>query len=438
MSRLVSSSSFTVLGGLAILAAPLLTAPLAAQPAASESSEIERRRQAILDEVWRQIQERYYDPSFNGVDWSAVRARYLPQVSGIADDAAFLGLLRAMVGELRDAHTRVLSPQQARDRSEHQTTTAGVILFEVEGAPVVLDVTPEGPAGEAGLRPGMRVVAVNDVPVDEALARSRSEVGPSSSPRAARVLSYLRLIAGSLAEPLRLRLEREDGSVFDVSLVRRSVEASPLFEARRLASGPLYVRFDRFREPVARWFRAALEEHRDAPGLILDLRSNTGGDGEEGARVIGPLLDRPILIARLATRTGRPPSALLGLVRLPLELTAGQRGRQLYAGPVVILTNEGTASTSEVIAASLHEQGRARVIGARTCGCALGVLRYRRLPGGGALAISEVGLASGLGRRIEGEGLQPDITLALSRADLLHGDDPVLNAAVRELTMGPE
>ena len=205
---------------------------------------------------------------------------------------------------------------------------------------------------------------------------------------------------------LRLRLEDEQGRPFDVALARRPLDASPRFEARRLPSGHLYVRLDRFRKPVARLFRRALETHRDAPGLILDLRSNTGGDGMEGMRLVSPLLDRPTLLARLATRTGRPPSALLGLVRLPLELNAGVAGRQIHAGPLVILTNEGTASTSEVIAASLQERRRAQVIGARSCGCALGVLRHRRLATGGALAISEVGLVSGLGRRIEGQGVE--------------------------------
>ena len=414
----------------ALLMAILLVVPGSAA-SASRSGAAERLR--MFDYVWSEIRDKYYDPSFNGVDWEAVRARYRPRASGADDDAAFRALLRAMTGELRDAHTRVLTPQQARDRRENQTLSAGVILFEVEGQPVVFDVRPGSPAAEAGLRPGMRVLAVNGRPIDQALTEARVDVGSSSSDRAALVLAYLRLVSGPAAIPLRLALDRGDGTRLEVTLARRSFDATPRFEARRLSSGHLYVRFDRFRSPVARQFRATLEANRDAPGLILDLRSNTGGDGKEGVRTVGPLLDRPTIVARLATRTGRPPSALMGLVRLPLQLSAGEPGGQLYSGPIVILVNQGTGSTSEVIVASLQEQGRARVIGTRSCGCALGVLRYRDLRDGSALAISEVGLVSGLGRRIEGEGVRPDVPIELRLADFREGRDAILDAAVREL-----
>ena len=427
---LLLCAALATAGAVSTLPAVATAAPATA-PAPTEMSR--QRRLQIFDYVGRRFRDKYYDASLNGVDWNAVRARYRPLAAAASVDTAFHDVLRTMVGELRDAHTRVLSPRQALDRRENQTTSAGAILFEVEGQPVVFDVVPGSPAAEAGLRPGMRVLAVNGVPVAEALARAQADVGPSSSDRAALILSYLRLVSGPAQEMLRLRLERENGAVTDIALPRRPLDAQPRFEARLLPSGYAYVRFDRFRKPVGRRFREALERFRHAPGLILDLRSNTGGDGEEGMRVVAPLLDRPTLIARLATRTGRAPSALMGLVRLPLELSAGAPGRQLYAGPLILLTNQGTASTSEVIAAALQERGRARVVGTRSCGCALGVLRYRRLQNGGALAISEIGLVSGLGQRIEGIGVRPDVAVELSLSDFREGRDPVLQEAVRQL-----
>lgn len=416
---------------LSLLLAFLLS--IAASPPPDENA----RRLAVFDQVWSLVGGLYYDPRMNGVDWNAARGRHRPAAAGATDDRALHAVLRALLGELRDAHTRVLSPEQARDRRRERTTGTGVVLFEVEGRPVVFAVRPGSPAAAAGLRPGMRVAAVNGVPAAEAIARARAEVGPSSSERAGLVLAWLRVIGGPPEEPLRLDLADADGgNRRSVALARVALDAAPQFEARLLPSGLLHVRFDRFRAPVGRLFRAALRAHLGARGLILDLRSNTGGEADEGARVAGPLLDRPTLIARLATRTGRAPSALLGLVRLPLRLEAGEAGGQLFAGPVVILVNEGTASTSEVIAASLQEQWRARIVGTRSCGCALGVLRYRRLATGGALAISEIGLVSGLGRRIEGEGVVPDISVELRLADFAQGRDRALEAAVEALQRG--
>lgn len=306
----------------------VLTRPAAAPAAAAEARTLQgpdalRRRLAVFDHVWSEIRDRYWDPGFNGVDWESVRRRYRPLVAAAASESAFLDLLRAMTGELRDAHTRILSPQDLSDRRREQTVSAGVILFEVEGRPVVFDVRPGSAAAEAGLGPGMLVLAVDGVPVAEALATARAAVGPSSSERAALVLAYLRLIGGPAAEPLRLDLAAPEGTRRSLVLERRPLDAAPRFESRRLPQGPLYVRFDRFRRPVARMLRAALLANRDAPGLILDLRSNTGGDGREGIRAVAPLLTSPTVVARLRTRTGRAPTALLGLARLPLQLVAG-------------------------------------------------------------------------------------------------------------------
>jgi carboxyl-terminal processing protease len=411
-------------------------AALALQAPTTENARSQRERLADFDYVWQEIAEKYYDPRLNGVDWAAARARYRPLAAAAADEAAFHAVLLAMVGELRDAHTRVLTARQATDRRAEQTTTTGATLFEVQGQPVVFDVRPGSPASEAGLRRGMRVLRVNGVPIVEAVRREREEVGPSSSERAALVLAYLRLTAGAPGEVLRLQLAREDGSLFDVELARRVLNSAPHFESRVLPSGHLYVKFDRFREPVARLFSEALRRAHEAPGLIIDLRSNPGGDGKEGMKTLAPFLDRPTLIARLATRTGKAPSALMGLVKLPLQLTAGKAGGRIYSGPVGILVNQGTASTAEVVAAGLQERGLVKVFGTRSCGCALGVLKYRRLKSGGALTISEVGLLTGLGRRIEGEGVVPDVTIELGLRDFQSDEDAVLEAAVRGLSMG--
>jgi len=419
-----------------VLALLVALPPAAAAPQAAPAEEAQRRRLAVFEFVWSEIRDKYYDPALNGVDWEAVRARYRPLAERAPDEPALHALLSRMAGELRDAHTRVMTPEQALARRRNEGASAGVILYEVEGRPVVFEVRPGSPAAQAGVTPGMTVIAVGGVPVAEALSRAVAEIGPSSSERAALVLAYVRMISGPAGEPLRLDLIDADGARREFTLPRVRRETAPRFEARRLESGALYVRFERFERPVARLFRAALREHSGAPGLILDLRSNPGGDGREGMRFVAPLLDRETLIVRLSTRTGRSPSALLGLVRLPLELKAGEAGGQLFGGRVAILTNAGTGSTSEVIAAALQERGRARVVGARSCGCALGVLRHRRLATGGTLAISEIGLVTGMGRRIEGEGVAPDVAVDLRIADLRQGRDPVLEAAVREVGGG--
>jgi carboxyl-terminal processing protease len=72
---------------------------------------------------------------------------------------------------------------------------------------------------------------------------------------------------------------------------------------------------------------------------------------------------------------------------------------------------------------------RVRVVGQRSCGCLLGFLGYASVPGGAELAYSEIGLVSAKGRRIEREGVIPDIEVPITREDLRLNRDRTLEAA---------
>lgn len=388
-----------------------------------------KERVEVFDEVWKTINEKYYDPSFNGVDWKAVRERYRPRVETLSSDEEFYELLNRMTGELRDAHTRVRSPRQNRNRKNQQATSAGVLVYEVEGTTVVFDVAPDSDAARAGVKAGMHVRTIDGRAASEAIAEARREVGASSSERAERLLSYLRLVSGEPGSTLALGLTRADGTPLEVSLTRRTISDAPQLTARLLPSGFAYVRFNRFRAPVAKLLKEALAKFKDAPGLILDLRSNGGGDGREGLKVAGYFFDEKTPIARIVTRSGKPPSALFGLVSFPKEFQAGERGGRLYSNPVVVLVNEGTGSTAELIANALHERGRAYVVGTQSCGCVLGVLDHRELKGGGDLAVSEIAFVTPDGRKLEGSGVTPDKTVTVTLRDLQAGRDAAVEEA---------
>ena len=388
-----------------------------------------KKRVEVFEEVWKAINEKYYDPKFNGVDWNAVRENYRPRVDVVKSDAELYDLLNLMAGELRDAHTRVRSPRGRQERKNLQATSAGVRIYEVENTPIVFSVTPDSDAARAGVAAGMVVRAIDGQPIAEAIAEARREVGASSSERATRILSYSRLVAGAADTPLKLGLTRADGTPFEVTLTRRTVSTAPQVTARLLSSGYAYIKFNRFLAPVAKQIKEALVKFKDAPGLILDLRSNGGGDGEEGLKIAGYFFNDKIPFGRIITRTGKPPSAFFGLFKLPKEFQAGEKGKQLYSNPVVVLINEATGSTSELFASAMQELNRAQIIGTQSCGCVLGVLNHKQLKGGGDLAISEIGFVTSKGRTLEGNGVMPDKSVVLTVADLQSGRDAVLEEA---------
>ena len=394
---------------------------------------VEKSRLDLFEQVWHIVDREYYDPSFNGVDWKAIRERYQPRVEASASDNDFYLTLREMVGELHDAHTRFFSPGERERRRKREAVSAGVHVYEVQGEIVVAGVDPGSEAAHAGVALGMTVATIDGKPAAERVAEVRAEVGASSSERATTLLTFGRLMMGEPDSVLRLGLVRSDGSRFEVALPRRLVSDAPKVEGRLLPSGVGYIRFNRFVPPVASQMRQALEELRDAPGLILDLRGNGGGDLAETARIAGYFFARKTTIARIITRTGKPPAFLMGLARVPQEFSAGRPGGEVYSGPVAVLVNEGTGSGAELFAAALQENSRAAIVGRQTCGCVLGILHQRKLKGGGELDVSEVGFTTAQGRRLEGVGVIPTKAVPLTLADLRARRDAALEAAEKIL-----
>jgi C-terminal processing protease CtpA/Prc len=192
-----------------------------------------------------------------------VRDRYRPLVEQAVSDEDFYTLLKRMVGELRDAHTRFHTPEQRSERERLQAVSAGLSIFEVEGKPVVVDVEPNSDASRSGAEVGMIVLTIDGKPVVERLAEARARVAGTSSDRAIRLRVYRMIIDGDPGTTLRLSLARADGSPLDVSLIRRIVSDSAVVTSRRLASGYGYVRLTLWKSPVRKEFKARLENLRD-------------------------------------------------------------------------------------------------------------------------------------------------------------------------------
>ena len=165
-------------------------------------------RLAAFDEVWKTIRDHYYDPSFNGVDWNAVRDRYRPRAEAAQNDADLYTALKEMTRELHDAHTSFLTPDEWERRQKKQATTIGLGMAEVEGTLVVSGVMPDSDAATSGVEAGMAITAIDGAPIAERLQAAAREVEPSSSDCATRHAVLGRLLAGDAGQPLRLTLRR--------------------------------------------------------------------------------------------------------------------------------------------------------------------------------------------------------------------------------------
>jgi carboxyl-terminal processing protease len=413
--------------------APQVPGAATATPPAVKQRLSANDRKEVFEKVWKEIRDHYYDSSYNGVDWNAVHQRYAPLVAGTKKDQEFYALMSQMTSELHDAHTRFNSPEQWKNFRRQQGVTVGFSVDDIDGKTVVTSVIPGTDAARVGIQPGMVVLRVDDVPVSERIAEIEKKRLPSSTERATRWFIYNRVFAGPADTPVKVALQRESGSTLEVSVRRQIYSAAPEVTTHVLPSGNAYIRFDGFQHPVAKEFRQALQKFRDAPGLIVDLRRNGGGDLAVLLPIAGYFFGKKTLFAKDSTRTGKPLSSYVGLFKLPLQLYVGRPGEQIYSGPVVILVDAHSASSSEVFAAGMQDTARAKVIGSQSCGCVLGIAKPRVMKGGGVLEMSEVLWFSPKGRKLEGTGIIPDQVVVPTMFDLQRGRDAVLAAADKSL-----
>src|SRR5919108_535917 len=253
-----------------------------------------RQRLKLFDQVWQMVNERYYDPAFNGVDWKTLRARFRPRVAAATSDDHFYGLLKEMTGQLHDAHTRFRSPQERERSDKSQASTPGIAVGELDGSPVVITVDPASDAARAGVEPAMVVATVDGVPFAERLEQVREEVGTSSSKRATALISYHRILTGEPESTVRLGLLRADGTTLDVSLTRHIVPLAPPVVTGELPSGYVYLKFGMFDEGAALEFKDALARAKSAPGIVIDLRGNPGGDLQTALRIANGFFARKV------------------------------------------------------------------------------------------------------------------------------------------------
>ncbi|MBL8513418.1 MAG: hypothetical protein JNJ55_05460 [Betaproteobacteria bacterium] len=384
-------------------------------------------RQAALDAVWNTVNERYYDPKLNGIDWKAARTKYEPLLAKANDDD-YWELLDKMTGELKDSHTRVESPKRVEEMKNQESHSLGINFTESAGKLLVTSVNPDSDAYWAGARAGMNIRSIDGLEALPYYRRLIDEARDSSTPWAKTRGAVRKINAGALTSKVRMVFERGDGTVIEATMERRKFSVPPSMAFRKLPSGYGYVRFSGFNESLRARVLAAIEELKDTPGMILDLRGNGGGSGDMAAAIMSRFFENEQKGAKVLTRTGKPVTVMF-IPIIKTEPVLKGAGKSAYTKPLVVLTNSGSASASEIVSGGLQDAGRALVVGERTCGCLLGYIGYADLPGGGQLAYSELGFMFGKGKRIEGEGVVPDKEVTLTAEDYRLNRDRVLEAA---------
>jgi carboxyl-terminal processing protease len=388
----------------------IIAASLAASFAQTTRESSSQVRQKTFEAVWKTVEKKYYDPTFGGVDWNKVHERYAPRVAAVKSDEELYELLGQMLGELHTSHLDIIPPEYIALLKDAPTTT-GLGLRTVEGRVVIFRLLPASSAERAGLRPGYVLKKVDGAELkslEDALGRLRGEANTK----------------------VRVTYLDEQDAEHEVTLERQMLQSGTvdkdqegdlsiyaLFDSKRLGDGIGYIRFTSFIEALNKKISAAIESMHDAPGLIIDLRGNGGGDDSVAIKMAGMLFDKKTQLMITRTRNGDS------------KYYQAKPQKRAYSGTVVILVDEGSGSASEQFAAGMQESGRAFLIGKTTIGEDMDA-DLVKLPTGAYFVYAYGQPRTPKGVVIEGRGVIPDMEVSLTRAELLKGKDSQLDAAI--------
>jgi tricorn protease len=364
----------------------------------------------MYDEAGRLMRDHYYRSDMKGVDWDAALARYVPLVERLGSRDDLVDVIWEVQGELGTSHAYV------RPRPPEHARTQGML-----GADVALDgdgrwrvwrVLPGEPSDPRARSPlaapgvavktGDAIVAVDGRPVD-----------PRWGPAA--------LLADTAGKPVGLTVENAAGE-------RRSVVVTPLgdetplryqawvndrraFTRQRSGDRLGYLHVPDMMSPGWAQLHRDLRVEMACDGLILDLRDNGGGHTSQ--LVVEKFARR--IIGWDVGRGYEPESYPVNALR----------------GPLVTVVDEQAGSDGDIATAAIKALGLGPVVGTRTWGGVVGIdMRYSLVDGTTVTQPRYAFWLEGYDWGVENHGVDPDIEVVRSPADIAAGRDPQLDRAI--------
>ncbi len=315
------------------------------------------------------------------------------------------GAIRGMLEALDDDHAAYLDPELFSSELERFRGSFEGIGAEVtmkNGQIVVVAPIPDTPAEEAGIRSGDVILEVN--------GQSVEGLG---------VYDVVALIRGPGGTDVELLVLHPNASSPTSITITRGVVKVPTVDLRILSGGMAHLKVQFFGENTAEEFGNALEraERLKAKGLILDLRNNPGGRLDTVVAMTSQFLDEGLVLYQIDGRRARTE----------YPVSDGDKAPDL---PMVVLVNEFSASSSEIMAGALRDHGRARLVGSTTFGKG-SVNIQRPLSDGSGVYYSIARWFTPNGTLIEGDGIEPDVMVEADHEGI---EDFPLDRAIELLT----
>lgn len=395
-----------------------------------------------LRKVWKTIEEVHWDRDLIAERWADILPEYEAKLGETESGEEARAVIAAMISRLGQSHFGIIPAsvyeRQAELGIEKGNGSLGMAVRWLDGELVVTRVRQAGPAAQAGIQTGDRIDQIRGKTASEIAERA----GEAAQHEAGRAETFTGLIAeamlgGPVAETVDLAWTDSTGkahqqaielaqSVGDFATFGNLPAVEVILESEVRRGGVLVYRFTSFFNPLpaVMEMKKLMEEQTEAKGLVFDVRGNRGGI---------------ILMASALCNWLTTEPTLFGVMKMSdseLKLRLNPR-KPHFAGRVVVLVDDLSISSAEILAGGLRDAGMATIIGTQTAGLVLPSM-VSTLPNGDRFQFAISDFTTGNGTRLEGDGVVPDIVVKPTRASLAGGRDPIMDAAIEWIEMNSD
>ena len=392
---------------------------------------------ATFDTAWTLIDRSYYDTTFLNTRWKVLRDSLRPLAMRANTNSQLRVVLQVLLTGVGESHFGLIPSELAPALNTPLAIAAaaggarvpdagkpgaarllappgniGASFRLVDGQLTVFKVDSNGPAWRAGIRPGDAVSRIDTTHIAAAFSQL-DRIGDKTVRRQAGVAAVMHAntqLSGTVGDTVTLEVRSAStGALRTVSVARGMARGvfsrvgnlppmnALLDVSEQTVSGPHGARrvgiigFSVWLPVLSPGLVDALERFRSADGMVIDLRGNPGGFAIMISLVSGHMLDSTYQLGTMRERA------------LTLHIDANPQANP-FRGPVAVLIDPLSGSTSEFFAGGMQALGRVRVFGDTSAGEAIPAV-LDRLPNGDVMLHGIADLVDAKGRRVEGNGV---------------------------------
>lgn len=317
------------------------------------------------------------------------------------------GAISGMVSALGDPYSMFLTPDEANSFSQDlsgQFEGIGAEITQQNNKLIIVSPLDKSPAEKAGLLPKDEILKIDGIDAStlsfqQALDKIRGQAGTTVT---------LTILRQDFVSPKDFKIEREKITVASVELE---------FTADNIAN----FKIRQFGDDTTDLIKKAAEEinNKKPKGIVLDLRNNPGGYLTTSIDVASLFIEDSVIVSE-QYKNGKKEE-------FKTTLPASLKDFKL-----AVLINEGSASASEIVAGAIQDTGRGKVFGEKSFGKG-SVQNYEQFNDKSALRLTVAYWLTPKNRKINGEGILPDIEIIRTDEDIASGKDPQLDRAIEEV-----